>query len=468
MLSKPIFEASRTVSVRAAATLPLVCAICLASGCALRGPIVLASHQRATDHHPMTSQLVGSGADDRLLARVAGGVPAPLEFGQGYSLSLSGGGYRAMLFHLGAIRRLNDLGKLKDVRVVCAVSGGSITAAMLGLRWDALEFDQSTGRAQNFFSEVAEPIRALAGETIDFGPALTRLFSLGTRRANVVGALDREIFRGSTLGDFSGAMDGPLVVIHATEFSWGFRWTFSRDFSGQSAMNRYGSQSWPVAVAVGASAAFPAVLGPIDVRIETGAESQVLVSLIDGGVHDNLAADLCGLSSLHLVSSAELPPDYSGQPVGSSLFSVLSHTVDLIHGTTSKATWKRACGLAIKNSGNAPCWSYDSYFHDTSAPFSRDEMHALLYVASIPTRLEKIGPRMQCFVEAAGYFAAAHSLSSHSSWIGKLEDIDVLMTFPCIADLGSAYRKALLAQQPTPPIPNGKMTRRQLSASGRK
>ena len=44
-------------------------------------------------------------------------------------LALSGGGFRASIFHLGVIRRLEELGIMKHVAVVSSVSGGSIIAA---------------------------------------------------------------------------------------------------------------------------------------------------------------------------------------------------------------------------------------------------------------------------------------------------------------------------------------------------
>ena len=49
----------------------------------------------------------------------------------GTALCLSGGGYRAALFHLGALRRLNELGILAQVDTLTSVSGGSIFAAQL-------------------------------------------------------------------------------------------------------------------------------------------------------------------------------------------------------------------------------------------------------------------------------------------------------------------------------------------------
>ena len=57
----------------------------------------------------------------------------------GLALCLSGGGYRAMVFHVGALWRLNELGLIPRIARYSSVSGGSITAATLGLNWKKLE-----------------------------------------------------------------------------------------------------------------------------------------------------------------------------------------------------------------------------------------------------------------------------------------------------------------------------------------
>lgn len=51
-------------------------------------------------------------------------------------LALSGGGFRATLFHLGVVKALLDRGVLKDVCHITSVSGGSILAAHLVLHWE--------------------------------------------------------------------------------------------------------------------------------------------------------------------------------------------------------------------------------------------------------------------------------------------------------------------------------------------
>ncbi len=74
-------------------------------------------------------------------------------------LSLSGSGYRAALFHLGALTRLNELGLLARVEMVGAVAGGSILAALLAARvpWPL------NGTFGDWPEAVAEPMRGIAG-----------------------------------------------------------------------------------------------------------------------------------------------------------------------------------------------------------------------------------------------------------------------------------------------------------------
>src|SRR5438105_1009666 len=61
-------------------------------------------------------------------------LPAPVAERSGMALCLSGGGFRAALFHLGALRRLNEVGILSQISTFSSVSGGSILAAHLASR----------------------------------------------------------------------------------------------------------------------------------------------------------------------------------------------------------------------------------------------------------------------------------------------------------------------------------------------
>jgi patatin-like phospholipase len=93
------------------------------------------------------------GRLDGLEARWAGGKDRRKAM-----LSLSGGGYRAALFHLGALTRLNELGLLAGIDMVGAVAGGSILAALLATRvpWPL------SGAYRDWPEAVAEPMREIS------------------------------------------------------------------------------------------------------------------------------------------------------------------------------------------------------------------------------------------------------------------------------------------------------------------
>src|SRR3982750_3201938 len=66
-------------------------------------------------------------------------------------LALSGGGFRASLYHLGLVRFLRDAGILPQVTHITSVSGGSIFAAHLVLNWG-----RYNGSASEFDAAAAE------------------------------------------------------------------------------------------------------------------------------------------------------------------------------------------------------------------------------------------------------------------------------------------------------------------------
>jgi predicted acylesterase/phospholipase RssA len=120
-------------------------------------------HERAT---PVNVVNTGSAHDD------------PRTPEDGIALCLSGGGYRAMLFHVGSLWRLNELGMLPKLARISSVSGGSITAGVLGHKWRSLAFD-ANGVSPAFQREIVTPIRELADRTLDEGAILSGIFTPG-------------------------------------------------------------------------------------------------------------------------------------------------------------------------------------------------------------------------------------------------------------------------------------------------
>jgi NTE family protein len=218
----------------------------------------------------------------------------------GIALCLSGGGYRAMLFHLGALWRLNELGWLPKLDRVSSVSGGSIAAGVLAKHWADLRFDAETGVAANFEQTVASELLALAGKTIDVWAVLRGLLSPRPIGDQVARAYRRRLFGKRTLQDLPNR---PRFVINATNLQSGALWRFSKPFMADYRVGQVVAPDVPLAVAVAASSAFPPVLSPVSLRLAPGAvvgfEDDPIPALhfppyttrailSDGGVYDNL------------------------------------------------------------------------------------------------------------------------------------------------------------------------------------
>jgi NTE family protein len=238
-------------------------------------------------------------------------IPADEERGKpesGIGLCLSGGGYRAMLFHVGALWRLNELGYLKQLTRVSSVSGGSIAAALLGQRWSKLEF---TGGgpgghpvAVNLKDEVVAPLRSLAASTLDVPAVLTGMLLPGaTISGMLAAAYRRHLFGAATLQDLPSDAEGPRFVINSTNLQSGVLWRFSRPYMADYRVGMICEPTVSLAEAVAASSAFPPILAPARFRFaedqyvpKSGEDLQTPPftthpTLADGGVYDNLGLE---------------------------------------------------------------------------------------------------------------------------------------------------------------------------------
>lgn len=225
--------------------------------------------------------------------------PQPARLQDGTALCLSGGGFRAMLFHVGSLWRLNELGCLHGLHAVSSVSGGSITAGVLAMNWNKLNFD-AAGVATNFDEQLVDPVRGLAARTIDVGAVLRGLFLPGTISEHVAAAYRKRLFKREKL---SGLPDTPRFVFNATSVQTGALWRFSKAYMADYKVGMVMEPEVELAVAVAASSAFPPVLSPLRLKIEESAWSAenrgtlheppytTRAVLTDGGVYDNLGIE---------------------------------------------------------------------------------------------------------------------------------------------------------------------------------
>lgn len=226
------------------------------------------------------------------------GEPSGLE--DQLALCLSGGGYRAMMFHLGVLWYLSDAGYLPKLDRISSVSGGSITAGLLAIKWKELTFD-AQGRATNFAKAIVVPVRTMGSTTIDAGSVITGVLLPGvTIGDRIIKAYRKVLFGDTTLQDFP---DKPRFVLNATNVQTGSLFRFSKPYLGDWRIGRVLNPKTGVAEAVTASSAFPPVLSPATLKFKhtdwTDLNTKLCgitpfttdVVLTDGGVYDNMGIE---------------------------------------------------------------------------------------------------------------------------------------------------------------------------------
>jgi NTE family protein len=188
---------------------------------------------------------------------------------------------------------------LRGLARVSSVSGGSITAGLLGLRWKSLTWD-ANDRSSNLDELVVQPIMKFAEHSIDVRSFLAGILTpRKTVSDYVAGQYDRHLFHGATLQDLPDAGQGPRFVINSTNVQTGKLVRFSRPYMADYTIGLWRNPTTSVADAVAASSSFPPVLSPHrikpsgvfdagDAKPIHGAEFRKELVLTDGGVYDNL------------------------------------------------------------------------------------------------------------------------------------------------------------------------------------
>jgi predicted acylesterase/phospholipase RssA len=220
-------------------------------------------------------------------------------------LALSGGGFRATLYHLGLVRFLRDAGILSRVTHITSVSGGSVIAAHLVLNWaryngSPTDFDTAAAELLAFVQmDVRNRIVRRFPLNMPFRWP-RRLIGLSNRRLTRIGLLESHYER-YLYGDTSlfQLPESPQLHILATNLSEGCLCSFNRD--GLVMVRRQPDRTVrldhirmglaTVPMAVTASSAFPGFFPPMELTAaDVGASGGEFVrqAFTDGGVFDNL------------------------------------------------------------------------------------------------------------------------------------------------------------------------------------
>ena len=347
----------------------------------------------------------------------------PEELEPGYrdaaSLSLSGGGYRAMVFHVGALWRLNQCGLLKKFKRISSVSGGSITAGVLGLCWKDLGFRAGVATR---FDLVVSKIRQMSETSIDVGAVIGGILFPGTISDRVAGAYDRVLFNGASLRDLpdDSAGEVPRFVLNATSIHRRSVAFLAYVYGGLPSRAR--AQPGRASLQGGA---FPPILSPATLDITQPVEAvkganlsrppfTTKAVLSDGGVYDNLGLETVKGFGTLLVSDAgqKVAPEEAPHHDWARHAIRILDTID----NQVRSLRKRHLIDAFRRGDHTGTyWGIRAHFPDYQ--LREDPLDCLqrnpLPLAEIPTRLERLEPGQFEKLVNWGYAVCDAALRAH-------------------------------------------------------
>jgi predicted acylesterase/phospholipase RssA len=306
-------------------------------------------------------------------------------------LALSGGGFRASLYHLGLIRFLRDAGLLSQVTHITSVSGGSIMAAHLVLNWR-----RYTGTEAEFDEAAAE---LLSFVRLDIRNRILRRFLLAVPVAwvrRLLGKSNRQLTRAGLLeyhyesylyGDVSlfELPKAPKLHLLTTNLSEGCLCSFHRD--GLLIARRHKDDGFrldpihtglaTVPMAVAASSAFPGFFPPLELgggEVGVNGGEFGRQAFTDGGVYDNLGVRMFRFLQRRILVDDQLTRDD---------FLDVKSAFDALR-VASVSTEKTALRRLAEVLENAERSSADTPLHRLAIVLEEAMRHPELFDSSVP------------------------------------------------------------------------------------
>lgn len=175
-------------------------------------------------------------------------------------LALSGGGFRATVYHLGVLARLAGEDRLEDVTYLSTVSGGSLCVGLVyalnGFRWPS---------SQAYLEAVVPQARQHLLHDDFTGGLLRRLLRrpwgiLGSKAGDLSALLSQHWDVSLALRELPAH---PRWMINATCYETGKNWRFERFRMGDYVFGYSHDTDVPLSDALAASAGFPGLIGPL-------------------------------------------------------------------------------------------------------------------------------------------------------------------------------------------------------------
>lgn len=339
------------------------------------------------------------------------------------ALCLSGGGYRAMLYHAGAICRMNRLGLLRRLRRVSSVSGGSMAAAALAMSWRDLQWDEA-GVATNLDALFLPKIYSQADDTVDVDAVIQWLLPFHSPLKGLLASYERNITGNATLSDLPAGPSDPIFTFNATNLMTGGLFRIRRDYVADRRIGVFRGFNMSLALAVAASAAFPPFLSPIELDLSAvvpdvsgsrpicGVPPYTMKALLtDGGAYDNLGLESVWKRCRTVFLSnggkpwAPDPAPKRGIEQMGSVMGVATGQCDAMRKRMLFNTYRRRERLGAM-------WALDDGIHDGAPPPPGLTQQEVAVVSSIHTRLCRFNLAQQNLLLKAGWLGADDRLST--------------------------------------------------------
>ena len=321
-------------------------------------------------------------------------------------LALSGGGFRATLYHLGVVRFLRDAGALQNVTDIASVSGGSILAAHLVLNWDRYNGDDA-----NFAAAASEIVKFvqfdLRNHIVRRLPMqvpfrlLAKLRFVDGRRftpnALLEGYYKKHLYGDRCLYELP---EQPMLHMLSTNVSTGALSAFNRNGlfiqqrgdDGGLPFAHVPGQLASISRVVGASSAFPGFFPPVEITAaDLGVRDGQFPTefFTDGGVYDNL-----GLRAFLWLKEQQVEFEHVLVSDAGKPFQVLSDAALGVVGQSVRATdilWDRVWQLERENFGKHAGFTFLPVTESVDVHEDPTALHAVVQaeVQSIRTDLDR-------------------------------------------------------------------------------
>lgn len=298
----------------------------------------------------------------------------------GIGVALSGGGYRATAFHLGTLRKLNELGVLSRVDVLSTISGGSITGACYCCwtgNFDAFYNDLYSGlQKKNVITRILLSwlgFRFLVFLVLFFGNfyflfsgqpwvflgVFTGLILILLRFQFLIFPISNRIeqiynkffYNNKTLGHL---IDKPNLVMSSTNLQTARPFSFSKERMGDSTYQflddpiEFKPMNFPIARAVMASSCVPFAFTPVTIAkefyLDPAQADKKHPVLVDGGVYDNQGIHKVMQKGRHTspyVITSDAGSGSSGELVFKNTLALLGQTVNVFMSRIKNAQMAR-------------------------------------------------------------------------------------------------------------------------------